>query len=122
MAYVASPHTHAAGVDVVEASNQARDSGLAATRGAHDRRHGARRNLEGNAAQDGVVGLVGEGHVSKSHAGVRQGRVLIGAGRVLIGAGWVLIGAGRIMIGTGRVFIWAGWKDRQFGGAKDLVA
>ena len=55
-----------------------------------------------------MVGFVGEGHVSKGHSGTRAGRVLIGAGR--------------IMIRTSRVLIGAGWKDWQFGGAKDLVA
>ena len=96
VAHIFVADAHASRVHVVEARDEARDRGLAAAGGADDRGHRLRFDAEGHALQDGVVGLVGEGHVLEGNRRARRGRGLVHASHALGGG--------------------------QFGGGEDLVA
>ena len=96
VAHIALADAHASRVHVVEACDEARDRGFATAGGADDRGHRLRFDAEGHALQDGVVSLVGEGHVLKGNGCARRGRGLVRASHALGGG--------------------------QFGGGEDLVA
>lgn len=62
-AHVVTVDAHGAGVDVVEAVQQARDCGLACAARAHERHLLPGFDHEADSAEDGAVGVIGEVHV-----------------------------------------------------------